>query len=238
MAFAAIGFLVGQVVSAVLLVVLASANGHLHDLARLSARAVPPAWVVVTGLVGLWIGFAGAVLVASRKSGTGNFRRDMGLSFRPVDFLVGPLVGLAGQLVLLPALYVPLEHVVPHLSQRLQEPAKHLTGGFPGADLAVIAVLTVVVVPLVEETVFRGLFLRGALRAFAGAGRVAGPALATVVTGIAFALAHFEALQILGLAAFGIVLSVMAYRFGRLGPCITAHAAFNLVAVLAVAAVH
>jgi membrane protease YdiL (CAAX protease family) len=193
---------------------------------------------VVSGLVGLWIGFVGAVLVASRSSGTGDVRRDMGLSFRAVDFLVGPLLGLACQLVLLPALYLPLEHVVPHLSQRLEQPAKHLTGGFPGADLAVIAVLTVLIVPIVEETVFRGLFLRGALRAFAGAGRVLGPGLATVVTGIVFALAHFEALQILGLAAFGVVLSVVAYRSGRLGPCVTAHATFNLVAVLAVAVVH
>jgi membrane protease YdiL (CAAX protease family) len=238
MALAVLGFVAGQVVSAVLLVIVASANGHLHDLAQLSARTVPPAWVVVSGLVGLWVGFVGAVVVASRRSGTGNVLRDMGLWFRPADFLVGPLVGLAGQLVLLPLLYVPLEHVVPHLSQRLQQPAKHLTGGFPGADLAVIAVLTVVVVPLVEETVFRGLFLRGALRAFSGAGRVAGPVLATVLTGIVFALAHFEALQILGLAAFGVVLSVLAYRTGRLGPCVTAHAAFNLVAILAVAAVH
>jgi membrane protease YdiL (CAAX protease family) len=238
MTIAVLGFLAGQVVSAVLLVIVASVNGHLHDLASLSGRAVPPAWVVVSGLVGLWIGFVGAVLVASRSSGTGDVRRDMGLSFRAVDFLVGPLLGLACQLVLLPALYLPLEHVVPHLSQRLEQPAKHLTGGFPGADLAVIAVLTVLIVPIVEETVFRGLFLRGALRAFAGAGRVLGPGLATVVTGIVFALAHFEALQILGLAAFGVVLSVVAYRSGRLGPCVTAHATFNLVAVLAVAVVH
>lgn len=238
MALAVLGFLGGQVMSALLLAVIAAANGHLHDLARLSARPVPPAWVVAGGLVGLWIGFGGAVFVASRRSGTGNVRRDMGLSFRAVDFVVGPAVGFASQLLLLPLLYLPLEHVVPHLSQRLEQPAKHLTGGFPGADLAVIAVLTVVVVPVVEETVFRGLFLRGSLRAFAGAGPVVGPVLATVSTGVVFALAHFEALQFLGLAVFGIVLSVMAYRARRLGPCITAHAAFNLVAIVFVAALH
>ena len=238
MAFAVLGFLGGQVLSALLLAVIAAANGHLHDVARLSSRAVPPAWVVVGGLVGLWIGFAAAVVLASRRSGTGNLRRDMGLSFRAVDFVAGPLVGFGSQLLLLPLLYLPLEHVIPHLSQRLEQPAKHLTGGFPGSDLAVIAVLTVVVVPIVEETVFRGLFLRGSLRAFAGAGRVAGPVLATVATGVVFALAHFEALQFLGLAVFGVVLSVMAYRARRLGPCVTAHAAFNLVAIAFVATVH
>ena len=57
-----------------------------------------------------------------------------------------------------------------------------------------------------------------------------------VCTGIVFALAHGAA-ELLGLAAFGIVLSVMAYRVGRLGPNIFAHAAFNLVAILAIATV-
>lgn len=237
MAVAAGGFLVGQVASAVLLVVVAAANGHLHDVAQLSARAVPPGWVVVTGLVGLWTGFIGAVVLASRTTGTGNVARDMGLRFQRTDFIVGPLVGVAGQLVLLPLLYLPLEHVIPNLSNKLSQSSKHLTGGFPGADLAVIGVLTVLCVPVVEELLFRGLFLRGALRAFAGAGPALGPALAALVTGVVFGLAHLEPLELLGLAAFGVVLSVMAIRTGRLGPCILAHGTFNLVAVLAVAVV-
>jgi len=237
MAIAVGGFVAGQIVSAVLLLVIAAANGHLKELASLSSRPVPPPWIVVGGLVGLWVGFVGAVVVASVSSGSGNVARDMGLRFRWVDALVGPAVGVAGQVVLLPLLYLPLAPFVPDLSKRLSQPAQHLTGGFKGGDLAVIAVLTVLVVPVIEELVFRGLFLRGALRAFAGAGRRLGPALGVVVTGVVFALAHFEALQILGLAAFGMVLSYMAYRTGRLGACIFAHGAFNLVAVVAVATV-
>ncbi|HZU79356.1 MAG TPA: CPBP family intramembrane glutamic endopeptidase, partial [Acidimicrobiales bacterium] len=104
-------------------------------------------------------------------------------------------------------------------------------------EIVVIGVLTVAVVPLVEELVFRGLFLRGALRAFEGAGRRLGPALAVVLTGIAFGLAHLEALETLGLAAFGMVLAYLAYRAGRLGPSILAHATFNLVAIVSVATV-
>jgi len=237
MLLAAMGFLAGQVMSAVLLLVVAVLNGHAHDLARLATLTVPPAWVVVSGLGGLWIGFIGAVVVASRSAGTGNVRRDMRVGFRPSDLVVGPLVGLGGQFVLLPVLYLPLERVVPHLSDKLAQPAKHLTGGFPGGDLAVIAVLTVLVVPVVEELVFRGLFLRGALRLLRGAGPALGPALSVVCTGVVFGLAHLELLQFLGLAAFGMVLSYMAYRVGRLGPCMVAHATFNLVAILAVATV-
>ncbi len=98
-----------------------------------------------------------------------------------------------------------------------------------------IAVLTVLVVPVVEELFFRGLVLRGFVRIFAGAGRILGPSLAVTTTGIVFGLAHCELLELLGLAAFGIVLSVIAYRFKRLGPCIFAHATFNLVAILSIA---
>ncbi|MGA2521674.1 MAG: CPBP family intramembrane glutamic endopeptidase, partial [Acidimicrobiales bacterium] len=66
-------------------------------------------------------------------------------------------------------------------------------------------------------------------------GRVLGPVLAVVSDGVVFGLAHFEPLELLGLAAFGVVLAVMALRLGRLGPCIFAHATFNLIAILSVA---
>ncbi len=229
------GFLAGQVLSAILLFVAAAASGNLSDLSRLAGRAVPPAWVVICGLVGLWIGFIGAAWLASRTQGTGSIRRDMRIAFRPIDLLIGPLIGVGGQIVLLPLLYLPLEPLIPNLQKQLSQPAKHLTGGFPGADLAVIAVLTVVVVPVVEEIFFRGLVLRGFVRLFGSAGPVAAPVLGCIATGIAFGLAHFELLQLLGLAAFGVVLSVLAYRTGRLGPCIFAHATFNLLAVIVVA---
>ncbi len=235
LAFAVGGFVAGQVFSAVLLYAVAAAKGDLSDVSRLANSSTPPAWVVVCGLVGLWIGFLGAVFLTSRARGTGSIRRDMRLEVRPWDLVIGPVVGVAGQLVLLPLLYLPLEHFIPHLSKRLSQPAKHLTGGFPGADLAVIAVLTVVVVPVVEEMLFRGVVLRGFLKVFDGTGRVLGPVLACCATGVVFGLAHFELLELLGLAVFGAMLSVMAYKFGRLGPGIFAHAAFNLVAVLVVA---
>jgi membrane protease YdiL (CAAX protease family) len=190
---------------------------------------------VVGGLVGLWIGFLGAVVMASRWRGSGSVVADMGLRFQWWDPLVGVGVGLAGQYILVNLLYLPWEHVDPGLSKELAQPAKHLTGGFPGVDLAVIAALTVLVVPVVEELFFRGLVLRGFLRLFAGAGRVLGPLLAITTTGIVFGLAHAELLELLGLAAFGIVLSSMAYRFERLGPGIFAHATFNLVAIVGIA---
>jgi membrane protease YdiL (CAAX protease family) len=235
--FAGLGFIAGQVASSILLLIVATLTGHASQIAQLASRPVPPAWVEVTGLVGLWFGFIGAVVLASRLRGTGHPMRDMGFRIRLWDVPVGILIGGAGQLLLLPVLYLPLEHVVPHLDQRLKEPAQHLTGGFPGSDLAVIAVLTVVVVPVIEETFFRGLVLRALLRACKGAGPVLGVALAAVADGVIFGLAHFELLELLGLAAFGAVLALMAYKFGRLGPGIFAHGMFNLLAILSVAGI-
>jgi hypothetical protein len=230
-----VGLLGGELLSILILYGVANINGHVSNVSALVSRAVPPAWVVISTLIGLWIGFVGAPLWASFMVGTGSIVRDMGLRFRPWDPLIGIAAGLGGQFILITLLYLPWEHFDPGLSQKLAQPAKHLTGGFPGVDLAVIAVLTVVVVPVVEELFFRGLVLRGFVRLFAGAGRIVGPVLAVTATGIVFGLAHFELLELLGLAAFGIVLSVMAYRFKRLGPGIFAHATFNLAAILDIA---
>jgi membrane protease YdiL (CAAX protease family) len=234
LAAAAVGFVIGYVLSAVVLVVVAQINGHGRDLATLERMAVPPGWVVICGLVGLWVGFLGAVVVSSTRWGTGKVLADMRWGFRWRDPLIGLAVGVVGQFVLLPLIYLPVSLFVPHLSQRLSEPAKHLTGGFHGSDVAVIALLTVTVVPVVEELFFRGLVLRGFLRAFAATGRVLGPLLAVAATGVVFGAAHAETLEFLGLAVYGAVLAVLAYRFDRLGPSIFAHATFNLTAVLVV----
>lgn len=229
------GFVAGQIVALAVASVVAAALGHGAELARLQARAVPPAWLVVSELVGLWVGFVGAVVAASRWRGTGRIGTDLGLSLRPVDLVLGPVVGVACQFVLVPLLYLPLHPLIPNLDRRLQQPANRLTGGFPGAELALIAFLTVIVVPVIEELLFRGVVLRALLRLCGPAGRVVGPVLAVVLTGILFGLAHAESLQLLGLAAFGMVLSWLAYRTGRLGPGMLAHGAFNLVAVVTTA---
>lgn len=229
------GFVGGQILALVAVAVVAAALGKFQQVSHLTSMTVPPGWVVVCELVGLWIGFVAAVVLASRLRGTGRVARDMGLAIRPWDLVVGPVVGVASQLVLIPLLYLPLDYVIPHLQRRLSGPANHLTGGFPGADLVVIGVLTVLVVPIVEELLFRGLVLRAFLRLLGPAGRRLGPALAIVCTGVVFGLAHAEWLDLLGLAVFGMVLAWLAHRTRRLGPGMLAHGAFNLVAVVAVA---
>jgi membrane protease YdiL (CAAX protease family) len=228
------GFAAGYLASAVLLTVFAAASGNLKDLSHLEGLSVPPWWVTIAGLAGLWMGFLGAIFLASRTRGSGNPAADMGFRISRWDAPVGIAIGIAGQLVV-DLLYLPFEHVVPGLQHELNAPANRLTGGFHGPDLAVIGVLTVVVVPVVEELFFRGLLLQSLVRMFRGVGSRLGPVLAILSTGILFGLAHAEPVQLAGLALFGVVLSVMAYRTGRLGPSMFAHAAFNGFAVVVVA---
>jgi uncharacterized protein len=232
--FAVAGFLVGYLASALLLGIFAAATGNLKDLSSLTSLAVPPWWVTIAGLVGLWIGFIGAILVASRFRGTGRPLKDIGLSFKWWDAPIGIVIGILGQLAV-DLLYLPFERAIPGFEKELNEPANKLTGGFHGPDLAVIAVLTVFVVPFVEESFFRGLLMQSMVRLFRGTGRRLGPVLSVVITGVLFGLAHAEPVQLAGLALFGIVLSILAYKTGRLGPGIFAHAAFNGFAVVAVA---
>ncbi|HVC14256.1 MAG TPA: CPBP family intramembrane glutamic endopeptidase [Acidimicrobiales bacterium] len=195
--------------------------------------AAPPEWYVGTSLVGLWVGFFVGPWVASRVRGTGQFLRDLGVRFRPVD-LAGIPLGLGGQLVL-DALYAPF---VTHL-KHFTAPTQKLVGASHGWGFVVIAVLTVCGAPFFEEILFRGLAFKALARLFAPAdprptrARAAAIVAAVVVDGVLFGLAHWELYQFAGLAVFGMLLATVSYKTGRLGMNMVAHATFNLVAVLA-----
>jgi len=171
---------------------------------------------------------------ADRK-GTGSVVRDYGLTLRPwPDIPLGIVAGVASQYLLVPVVEAPLIPFVHHLYSRLGHPAQSLTGDAFGTGLVVLAVLVCVGSPIVEELFFRGLLLRSLLGSFEQIGPRLGPALSIVVTALVFALVHFEALQFLGLAGFGVVLGMLAWRTGRLGPSIVAHMAFNTVTIIAI----
>ncbi|MGH9056575.1 MAG: lysostaphin resistance A-like protein [Acidimicrobiales bacterium] len=182
---------------------------------------------------GLWIGLAGAVIWASRRSGTGDLGRDFGLRLgRWWDLPLGAAIGLACQYLLVPLLYLPFEQVDRSLAHQLSQPARTDTAAAHGVGMVVVLLLILAVgAPIVEELFFRGLLLRSLL------GRTPVP-VAIVGSAVLFALAHFELVQFAGLAVFGIVLALLAWRTRRLGPGMAAHAAFNAVAVLSVVHLH
>jgi len=242
---AALG-LVGGFLASIVAVSAYAAAAHLRS-------GVTTYGTDIVSLVVLWAGFIAAVVAATRlhapsrsgaphggrlagsapSLGTGSVVEDFGVRLRPwPDLPLGIAVGIAAQLLLVPLLEAPLSPFVPHLSQKLGHPTTQLLGHSSGAALVVLAVLVCLGSPLVEELFFRGLVLRALLGKLRPLGRRLGPAVSVVVTGLVFGLVHFEALQFLGLAGFGVVLSYLAYRTGRLGPSMVAHVAFNSTTVV------
>jgi membrane protease YdiL (CAAX protease family) len=203
-------------------------------MTSIAAAPVPPEWYVVSTLLGLWIGFIGAPWLASRRQGTGHFLADLGVRFRLID-LVGIAVGVVAQ-GLIVLVYLPFQHDI----HNFDAPSQKLTGASHGGGFLIIAIVTVVVAPFMEELLFRGLLLKAMLRLFTpvvatpSRARAVGVVLAVIADGILFGLAHGEFVQLAGLALFGIALAAMSYRTGRLGMNMVAHATFNLVAVLSI----
>lgn len=209
------GLLLGFLVSAIASTVWAAATGQT------STEELSLVGVIVLQL-GLWSGFIGVVIFAARVKGSGSLVRDFGLAARGRDVLVGIPIGVVAQLGLVPLLYLPFKVD----ADKLNKPAKEMADKAHGPAFLVLALVLAIGAPLVEELFFRGLLLRAVANRFGTGWGVAG-------SSVLFALVHFEALQFPALLIFGIVLGVLAVRTGRLGPGIAAHAAFNLVAIVA-----
>lgn len=77
----------------------------------------------------------------------------------------------------------------------------------------------VILAPLCEEPVFRGLIMRGWLRY----GFVAG----VVGSGILFGLQHAQLTNLVPLSLVGVVLGIVTFRAGSLWPAILVHATYN-----------
>ncbi len=162
--------------AAVTVGIAAAFAGQYHQLVALSKLAEPPTWYVVSTLFGLWGGFLGAAVLASRLRGTKHLGTDLGIRFRWID-LLGIPIGIAGQ-YLVALVYLPIQSHVHDFHQKFSAPAQRLTGSSHGVSWFVIAVATVVGAPFFEELFFRGVILRALARLFGRWGRWVGPGLA------------------------------------------------------------
>ena len=170
---------------------------------------------------GTWFG---CVVLVARTKGT-SARHDFGLRIRPRDWWVvfaGVGVFLAGTVMI-----APLVHLA-HAQQQVVDDLDKASG----AKLAVFAAVAVVIAPICEELLFRGLLLQ-ALR------RRMSPEGAVVVQALAFALAHPMLSPTVGdiavvpaLFLLAAISGVVAVRRGDLSASIMLHVGFNLLTTL------
>ncbi|HLM65690.1 MAG TPA: CPBP family intramembrane glutamic endopeptidase [Acidimicrobiales bacterium] len=184
------------------------------------------AWVAVAQ-AGLWLGLLGAPWLAARLKGHGMVR-DFGLRLHGArDVLVGGVAGAVTQFLLIPLVYIPIFLLFDIDTNDLERPARELTDRATEPVGVVLLVLIVGIgAPIIEELFYRGLVQRSLIRRF-------GPWPGIVVTAVVFGAVHFQPLQLPALTLFGLVLGILAYRTGRLGPSIVAHMVFNMVTVIA-----
>jgi membrane protease YdiL (CAAX protease family) len=194
-----------------------------------SFLGLPDIVVLILDLGGLWTGLIGACWMASRRWGTGNLAHDYGFKIQGADVGWGMLMSLAarvaGAIVAVPFAFGP---------ERMLDNNTDTFGGVTDtwAAFAVFAVIAIVGAPIVEELFFRGLLLRALTTKV-------GTVVAIGISAVLFGLAHVSPL--LGLANFTVVtvISAAGVVFGitawwrRVGTSVVAHAAFNVIAVIA-----
>ena len=156
--------------------------------------------------------------------------RRLGLPYR-YDFSLGlsqPLVLLTAGLIALAAL-APTS-LLAQLNLLLKQPSAQwlalMEEALPtGALATALTILTVVVVaPLVEELVFRGLLHRLASRQW-------GPWAATSLSSLVFGLIHGEPWYLFGLVGIGVVLALVYEATGSVLACWVTHMVHNAVSL-------
>jgi membrane protease YdiL (CAAX protease family) len=193
---------------------LAHYPGGMTALARASE---PPWWSNVAGLAGLWIGFGVAIYLAHHRGGLEPLAnawrpRRLDAAFLFVGVALQTVVGLA---------YLPFHF------KNMNKPVDHLFGSAHGATFALLAVMTVVGAPLVEEWLFRGVVFRALDAGLSPRWGRNGTVVAVVASALIFAVAHAEWLQLPGLFFLGVVLAVIVIRTQRLLPAMLTHVGFN-----------
>lgn len=148
------------------------------------------------------------------------------LRFRMVDLMWAP-VGVITQVVLIPVMYLPLRAIWPDTfdASSLEETARGLVDAAGGARTLLLVVVVAVGAPIVEEIVYRGMIQRSAVARF-------GPIAGWVGAALFFAAIHLRPVEFPGLALAGAVFGLAAWRTGRIGGAIVAHAAFNATGLL------
>lgn len=173
----------------------------------------------------LWAGMLAAVLYATHAKGRRSLREDFRFVMRPLDVLVGLVVGFAAQIVIA-LVTLPVYDLFGIDSDKVGDTAEGLADRADDPVAVAFLVLVVVVgAPVIEELFYRGLWFRSMEKRWS-------TVVAVVGTSVLFGAIHLQPYDLLPLGLFGLVAALLVARTGRLGPAIWAHVAFNLTAVV------
>lgn len=185
-----------------------------------------PLWSTAVLQVPLWLGLFGTVWLACRRKGSGSLRRDFGLEMRVRDVPIGLVAGFVGQIGIA-LIVLPLYDLLGVDTDKVGETAERLADrAVTGPDIVLLLGIVVIGAPIVEELFYRGLWLRSIER------RVGSAPAALALSSLLFGVIHLQPYDIPALTLAGALFGALAVRYGRLGPAIWAHLAFNLTAVV------
>ena len=171
--------------------------------------------------------------MVARRKGTGSLRRDFGFTLRrPVAAWFSDVPWFFAGIGLQLAALIPigiLESVYGHTAQQdVVKTADRATGW----QIPVLALTIVLLAPLTEELLFRGVLLRSLLRKVS-------PTVAVLLSAVVFGLVHAlgdpsvgTVIAMPAIILLGVVSGYQAARTGNLSRSILLHVGFNALSVV------
>ncbi len=137
---------------------------------------------------------------------------------------MGSILFLGIGLQLLTNLFMQIAYVI--MPSAMEEYAALVETVGIGQANVISMLATVILAPIVEEIIFRGVTMRLAQKA--GAGFLA----ANLIQAVAFGIYHFNLVQGIYATVIGLALGYVAYKYRSIYPSILLHLAYNLAATL------
>jgi membrane protease YdiL (CAAX protease family) len=225
-----LAFVVGSFVggaAVIALGVLATGQGG-RDFARDNVGVIG-----IVSLLGSWGGTVLFLVLISRIKGRGSLARDFGFRFSWWDPLIG--LGAAVVTVILSGMVQALIGAVTGDPPATNSDAIYGDVSKTPVLFLIMALMTTVGAPLVEELLFRGLALRAIEKRFGGVAAVIG-------SSIVFGLLHYQfdgppQLSLMaGIGIYGLVFALVTRGWRRLGPSVFTHIWVNSLATVVVLA--
>jgi uncharacterized protein len=183
----------------------------------------------------LWVPLVGTCWLVSWRRGERSLAADYGLQWRPLDIGLG-LAGSVAARSTASIVLLPLVILHPHIQVPAVSDLRQFTHGAMG--WFVLALVTCIGAPVVEELFFRGLIQTRLVGRY-------GPIIGIGATSVLFGAAHLigwagsiSLVYALEIAGAGVALGTMRHLTGRLGTSIMTHSFFNAQALAALVFVH